>query len=393
MTSTDMNTSPALKTRQSRHLMILGGLTVITVIAAIYTVVSSREAVTSQFEPFVFFPDLEKQVEENIAEVAITSKDDGVVRLVLNDSRSKWTAPDKHGFPVKTDELRGILISLLEAEAVEAKTARADWHDLLGLEDPTADGNGIKVEVKDKAGNAFADLIIGDNVGFGAVGSEGARYVRRVNEDQTYVARGDLAVKTDINEWIVRDVVDLFRERVAKVTIEPTDGPAYVLSRATTEDANFALANIPDGREVLSDTAPNQLGSALANVKFDDVRPAADFDFSKGAQLSYETFDGLKISIAALKLGEDHWISVSGELLPAPADGASGEAEESEAPDAASGLKSREDVEAEAAGIASSTSGWAYQVPSWKGDVFQRDLESLLKPLDSDTDGAVEDAP
>lgn len=383
--------SSFLATRQGRHLTILGGLAILSVVAAIWAVTSSQQATTLAFETFRFFPDLEKQ-SETLGEVVITSKDEGTVRLSLNDSKTKWITPDKHNFPVKTEQLRGLLISLLETEAIERKTSRADWHELLGLVDPSDGGTGVRVQLKDFSGNIFGDLIVGDNVGFGAIGSQGTRYVRRGDEDQTYVARGDLAVNKEINDWIVRDVVDLFRERVKKVLVKPTEGPSYTLLRKTPSDENFVVENIPAGREVLSETTPNQLGSALANVKFDDVRPAADFDFSKGAQITYETFDGLKTTVLALKLGEDHWISVSADLLPEDIT-PNAEPDAETPPDPSSGLKSRKEVEAEAALIASKTKGWAFQIPSWKGDAFQRDLESMLKPLESETDGDVDEAP
>ena len=388
---TTSNDSSFFASRQGRHLSILGGLALVLVIAAFWAVSSSRDAARSDFEPFPFFPDLEKQAED-LAEVTITSQDDGVIRLLLSEDRTKWIAPDKNNFPVKTDELRGLLVDLLNAEAVEEKTARSDWHELLGLEDPVSEGDGVRVQLKNSKGEMFGDLIVGNNVGAGAVGADGARFVRRGGEDQTYVARGDLSVKRELNDWIVRDVIDLFRERVAKVSVTPLDGPAYTLTRATPQDENFTLPSIPEGREILSETTPNQLGSALANVKFDDVRPAGDFDFSKGAQIVYETFDGLKITLAALQIAEDHWISVSADLLPVDVTPSS-DGEATDAPDPASGLKSREEVEAEAAQIASYTNGWAFQIPSWKGDAFQRDLESMLKPLPSETDGVVEDAP
>ena len=388
---TTSNDASFFASRQGRHLLILGGLALVLVIAAIWAVSSSREAARSDFEPFAFFPDLEKQAED-LAEVVITTQEDGVVRLLLSDDRTKWIAPDKNNFPVKTDELRGLLVNLLNAKAVEEKTARADWHELLGLEDPASAGDGVRVQLSNSKGEMFGDLIIGHNVGAGAVGADGARYVRRGSEDQTYVARGDLSVKRELNDWIVRDVIDLFRERVSHVSVAPLDGPAYTLVRATPQDENFTLPVIPDGREILSETTPNQLGSALANVKFDDVRPAADFDFSKGAQIIYETFDGLKITLSALQLAEDHWISVSADLLPVDVT-PSPDGENPDTPDPASGLKSRQEVEAEAAQIASTTKGWAFQVPSWKGEAFQRDLESMLKPLPSETDGVVEDTP
>ncbi len=360
-------------------------------VAAIWAVTSSREATTAQFEAFPFFPDLVEQ-SQNLGEVVITSKENGVVRVVLSDDKTRWVAPDKHNFRVKGEEVQGLLVSLLEAEAVEAKTARADWHELLGLVDPSEGGDGVRVQLKNQSGEVFGDLIIGNNVGFGAVGSLGSRYVRRADEDQTYVARGDLAVKQELNDWIIRDVIDLFRDRVSTVSVVPADGAPYALSRQTASDENFALEAIPDGREILSEATPNQLGAALANVKFDDVRPAADFDFSKGAQITYKTFDGLQVKIAALKLAEDLWITVSVDLLPEDVSPGA-ENTEGAAPDPSTGLNSRDEVEAEAALLASRTNGWAFQIPSWKGDAFQRDLESMLKPLESDIDGEVSEAP
>lgn len=377
-------------TRQGRHVFILAAVAVVLVLAAVVAITTTQTAMTSKFETFSFFPDLQEQAPD-LAEVIITSKDEGTVRLAVSD-KNQWVAPDKFDFPVKVDQLRGLLLNLLEAKAIETKTARADWHELLGLVSPEDGGQGVAVELRDSAGATLGSLIVGDNVGYGAVGSGGARYVRRFGEDQTYVAQGDLSINKEINDWVVRDVIDLFRERVKSVAVRPIEGTSYGLFRDSNSDENFKLRDIPEGREILSETTPNQLGSALANVTFDDVRPVADFDFSKAAQIKFETFDGLKASVAALKLGEDHWISVSVDLLPEDITPGS-ETPDGEEAAVAEGLKSRKDVEAEAALIGANTTGWAFQIPSWKGEAFQRDLESMLKPPASDTDGEVEETP
>jgi hypothetical protein len=144
------------------------------------------------------------------------------------------------------------------------------------------------------------------------------------------------------------------------VDVDPPGGARFSVARAKPSDADFNLAPLPAGKTAPDPSAPDGVAAAIVGFGFDDVRSARNFDFGNPAgtaRLITKTFDGLKVTVNALKQGEDYWATVSAEALdPGKADAAK-----------------------EAALINAHASGWAYKLPAYKGQLFMTTLDSLLK--------------
>jgi hypothetical protein len=113
---------------------------------------------------------------------------------------------------------------------------------------------------------------------------------------------------------------------------------------------------LPKGRELVYDSAPDGVGAAIVGFTFDDAQPAAQFDFTRAAQIISTTFDGLTIAVKVTQQGQRYWASVL-------AAGTTPEAQ------------------AEAVTINVRTAGWAYKLPDYKAKLFMTSLDSLLKPV------------
>lgn len=349
------------KLPRGRFLAVLAGLAVVMVIAATLSLMGERARTAARFAPVAFFPGLDKSLDQ-AAKVTLTSKDGTIVMAMAPDK--KWVASSLENYPVDGKKVRVLLLSLAGVTAVEQKTAQPALHEALGLGAPDAGGSGTRIEVDDASGRAIAALIVGKEAP-GATAGEDRFYARRASEDQTYVVRGTLAHSADVSEWLETTIADISRDRVKSVDVTPAEGPAYRVSRAQAEDANFVLENVPQGRVPLNDTVANATGAALADLKLDSVQKADALDFSKAGHDVFETFDGLTVTLDVLDIDNAFWVRLN-----------------------AAGTG---DADKEAAAFNARVGGWAYKLSEWKGEILMRARERLLKSPDaakSDGDGA-----
>jgi hypothetical protein len=283
--------------------------------------------------------------------------------------------PGKLGYPADVDLVRKTVIALTEIEAVDQRTARRDWHERLGLGLPKSGGSGTIVTLKDSHGAVLAALVSGQAVEGMAASGNTAIYVRRPDEDQTYVALGSYAPQPDQSQWLDKTFLDLARDRVKTVAMKPLKGPSYTVTRAKPADQNFVVGEpLPPGRVLRTEAEPNGVGNALVGATFEDVARAETLDFKNAAHATYLTFDGLTLNVSAIEKDRDFWITVDAVANPQPS-----------APLApgtpASPVPLKPDIGKEASAINHMTAGWAYKVPRYKGVLITAALDDLLKPV------------
>ena len=148
------------------------------------------------------------------------------------------------------------------------------------------------------------------------------------------------------------------RARIAEADIDPVSGPSYAVRRDTPMAQDFKLTEMPKGRDLSYEGAPDGIGAAVVDFSFDDAKPAREFDFSDPqhtTRVVTKTFDGLTVTVSVIQQGQDYWATVSAE---------------GRGPDA---------IE-ESRAIDAKATGWAYKLPAYKGQQFMTPLENLLKP-------------
>jgi hypothetical protein len=346
-------------------LLILGLAAVVAVGAAL---MSLRDMPSGEntFTPGLLFPGLAARIND-VAVIRIKS-DKGAFSLRRQADGKTWGVPDKAGYPAQFKKIKALVVRLARTRKVEPKTRRPERYARLGVDD----AKGLLLTFEDAAGKPLAALVVGKRKYAKGGASEDWSYVRLAGEPQAWQVSGLGTVEPDVKRWLVGEILTVNRDRVRLVTLVHPDGKTVRLSRQTPEQLNFDLAGVPKGRALSSLSAPNVLGGALASLSFEDVAPVGKIDFSKAVTATFETFDGLTVSVDVVKKGDDYWAWFSARYV-AP-------------PPPAEGEKARvfphapKDGAAEARDISARVGGWAYKLARYKGEDLTRTLESFLQP-------------
>jgi len=344
---------PMFSDRRRRNLAILGGITVLFVVLAVVSVLERARELAPKFAPRPFFADLTQHVNE-IGDVAVTTKT-GTFNVKLDNG--KWVIPEKGSFPADAQQVRAIAAGLAGLEALDMRTARADWHSYLGLTAADKGGDATELKLADASGKVLADVLIGHTEGAADELGRTSVYVRRPNENQTWLTRGYIAPKTAAADWLDKSVINIARDRIKGATVTPPTGASYTLVRDSKDAPDFKLLDLPKGRALSFEGAPDGVAGAIVGFTFDDVAKASDFDFSKASQSVTNTFDGLDLTTKIAIKGMDHWATVTANATNPM-------------------------VQAEATAINARVGGWAFKLPDFKVTQFTATRDSLLKPLD-----------
>ncbi len=353
-----------LRGGQARTLTMLGVVTVLLVALAIFAVSMQRRALTSDFETRLMFPDLSEQVND-AARIEIVNRLTAVTVVRDGASGETWRLVEKDNHPARADLVKRTVVGLADLELVEARTALPDWHKHINLTDPADKGTGVRVSVFDSKGEELASLIVGKLEGSADIDGTGTIYVRRPDEDQSYVARGSFNLEQKQVPWLDTRVVDLASGRVTRVDVLPQEGPSYSVSLADGDGASkpvYRLDDLPDDLQVVTDYAIDGIGNGLVGLQFTDVAPQANITLEAPVSSVYHTDDGLQITVQAEKQGGSYYAVLDARAV----DGAD------------------EAVVQEAARLAAGFAPYAFALPTPRGADLTRSFETLTeaKPLE-----------
>lgn len=353
-----IDTKTLLQDPRRRNLAILAGVALVMVLFAALALIHQADEVAPRNTVKSFFPNLAHEA-GRVAHIRVQSRN-GTLDIVFKPDRG-WVVASHDDYPAAFDEVRETVVGMAALLTVEPKTARPDWLHYLDLDSPLHGGRGTLLTLMDDKGAILASMIVGKSTDIGDPSGAIGLFVRRPDETQSWLARSVFEPKSGASDWLSKDVMTIDRARIAETDVDPLVGPSYVARRDKPSDADFKLTELPKGRELAYDGAPDAVAAAIVDFSFDDVRPARNFDFTDPAHLSRvvtKTFDGLTVTVDVLQQGGDYWATVS-----------------------ADGGANSPDARKEARDIDSHASGWAYKLPAFKGQLFTTTLESLLKPV------------
>jgi Domain of unknown function (DUF4340) len=353
---------------QRRVLMLLAAGVV--VIAVALWLSSQRHLERSIVAGQPVLPELRKSL-NSIGEVRLI-KGDGS-RTTLKKRDKDWVVAERD-FPADDGRVRKLLLDLSDLKVIEEKTRDPANYSKLGVEDvKAANATGTRVELAE--GAKTVSLILGKPSG------TKSGFVRVADKEQSLLAGPQVSVDADPRHWLDRTVLDLPQDRVKEVAVTPASGPAYTVTRASKEEKDFTIADLPKGRALSSTGAPNPIAGSLAGLSLDDVRKARSGtqanaapavvptsaksgDSNKDAKpegpahATFQTFDGLTLNVSGHKEGERHFVTF----------------------DAKSTAK---ETEAEAQKINARAAGWEIEIPGYKYDAIFRPLEDSLAKVET----------
>jgi len=277
-----------------------------------------------------------------------------------------WGLADRGGYPVQETKLHAMLTALTELRLVEQRTADPTQFATLGVEDPTGkDSNSNLLSVLDASGKPLLALIVGHRRVRTSGNVPEEVYVRRPNENQSWLAEGSLEVDSDPQLWLDRDIMNIDHSRIAKVVVTH-GGEALKFAR----DKDKLALDAPADHPKLDDYKLQDVSRALELLTFEDVHPDAAAPGEPIGQSVFSTSDGL---------------TVTASLFRSPPDAAA-------KPDAAATPAADHDVlarfsvtgddkaKAEADRLQARLAGWTYQLGAWKQKSLAPSIEDLKAP-------------
>ena len=338
-------------------------------VAMLVLLLPGKTGKESGFETAPLIPELQEQVND-IVWIRFTGGG-GETIATLERREGRWVVLESSAYYADWDKLRRLLSDLAQAESVEAKTAKPEYYDRLGVEDVTsADAVGVMVEFDQAAG--LPAVIIGKS----AQGREG-QYARLSGQEQSVLLDRRISVPRERSGWLETSIVSIADSDVVEVEVSHGDGDRILADRASVDEENFTLRTLPEGREVQSDWSINSLANGLASLTLDEVAAGDSVDWSDASVYRVVTKDGLQIEVELVAIpGEDeeastddeYWIRLEAGTYTTAVD---------------SGVEEAGDAAAQAGEINRRVEGWAYRIPKYKFDSMTKKTEDLLKSPES----------
>jgi hypothetical protein len=222
-----------------------------------------------------------------------------------------WTVVNKSNYPAAPERMRGLLRGLARLRLLAPKTRRRALFDRLGLGDPPG-GAATRVSVQDRMGETVAALLVGKPPADLLGSANRGVYVRRPDDDQTWLARGDLDVTGDAIDWLDRRIIDIPPARLAAVTLTGADGEVVTLRRGKPTAA-FVVAGFPVDMKGEESAMLAARAAALSSLELADVKPAADAPAPTTGIVAaaFVTFDGLTITAQTYQAGGADWLALA----------------------------------------------------------------------------------
>lgn len=214
---------------------------------------------------------------DDIARVTITtaSASGDADAVDLTRDGDEWRLASKANFPAEPDRVRQLITTLSELRTAEPKTANPDLHNRLAVQWPDSterDPDDFSprptlVSITDADGEPITEIVLGDTT---YAGGGPRQYARLLNDNQSWLLSASVTIPRGPLGFANTRFVELPRDSVQSVTITHVGGETLELTRDDPE-ADFNVANLPEGATMKNQALANNTGNSLAFVNFTDV--------------------------------------------------------------------------------------------------------------------------
>ena len=289
------------------------------------------------------FPDLAPKLQD-AARIEITHQSK---TTAIEKHGDTWGLVDRGGYVVQASKLRGMLTALTELRLVEQRTSDPEQFNRLGLEDPNGKtGTSNLLRVLDASGKPIAALVVGHR----RVRTQGnvpeQVYVRRTDDNQTWLAEGNLQADADPQLWLERDIMNIDHARIANVAVTHGDEKLEL-----ARDGQKLALKAPAEHPPLDDYKVDDIDRGLELLTFQDVQTDKEAVGDKVGQSVYTTDDGLAVTATVFKGEKDIWARFA----------------------ATGNDKSKDEADKLNARLA----GWTYQLGAWKQKALVPSMDDL----------------
>jgi len=339
-------------------------LFIVTIAMVILMVMTIQRPSDNNEDEGLLFPGLFEQL-SSIDSIQLKSSQD---EFTLYKQGEDWFITEHWDFPADFNLVKRALIDLSEAQILERKTADPEQHYVLGLSGFENGGDSIHITLLNGE-KEVSGLVLGLERELGQTGGERQFYVRRANENKTWLAEGYLNINPLMLNWIKGEVINIARERIAQVDIIQPSGARATLINLGKKD-KFGTPKERQNTVFKYDQLGYDIAGSLVQLQMEDVQPLAEFSRS-GAEVvvaEFITFDGLKVSVeTSFDIDSGSYNSTfkadfdAARIKPAPQDIQALEV-----------LKTAEQVQQEVAVINAQLANWVYRFGGFVGTNLMR---------------------
>lgn len=334
-------------------------LAVVVLLVGLLAIVELSEDTGAPSHDQLLLPELKGLINE-IDSLTVRRGDE---ELSIEASDGAWSVSSRGGYPADVGRIRELALALADARVVEEKTSNPESYAQLGVEGPVSGSDSVQVDLA--AGDRHFGVIIGNTA------QRSYRYVRLADSATSLMIDRNPDVPATSGDWLAPDVIDVPAARIRSIVIAHADGEEIRIGKPSADTTDFAIDNLPDGREPSYPTVANGLAGALSALDLEDVRPAVGGDAATVTR--YETFDGLVVTASIRREDDAAWIGFAASVAEVQAGGEAQAGPES-VEDA-----SEHDPAAEAQSINARLGAWEYRVADYKANLMQRRWDDILK--------------
>ena len=374
---------------KQKTLIGLGIAAAVVVVGAMIAVQRQQSSHLPELQSGLLFDGLM----DKAATVAAIKLESGADKLTLTGSDDRWAVAEKGGYPARFELVKTTIVAMASIETITAKTADPARFADLGLADPDAEqGAGTRITLVDAAGAELAAMVLGEP----ATGGGNKRYVRRIGDDQTWLAETDLNVVMNPLAWISTDLLDIQPDRVQRISITTPEGGTALIEKPDRKAEDYALKDMPEGHELRAVSSLDMVVAGLSGLRAEDVAPRDQVMTAEAPRTvaRFETYEGLVVTAESITKDDKTWASFSAAFDPAlvvpeaPIVQVPGEttAKDETGEDQDADAEEPFDAAKTATELNQKLAGWAYQIPQFKANQLTAGLDDLTKPIKTEDD-------
>lgn len=344
-------------------LILLTLLTVVVVVAA--SIFVQLRAPQSEKDKPLFFPELAEQI-ESINHIAIENYAGSVNLTRINNL---WTIDEFDGYPALPDKVKSTVLGAADLRINAPKTALPRLYHRLGVEGLGEDkeSTSLLLTIKDASSNDIIKVILGKSRLSSASQSSPGLYVRKPDDEQSYLVDGVIditAVKTD---WIERSLFDIPKEAIKSIRVAHHDDDTFTLFKNEKGQEHFQLKNLPSGKKIAPEIIINKFGSILQDVQINGARSKEILQApAKIIEAQIITFEGIIADIVAFELDGTPYASFEFKF------------DEAFIPEDEEQLKV-DDVKTTISDLNTRTSNWWFEIQEFKYDELKKRSDMVMR--------------
>lgn len=356
----------------TKRLNSLTVLAIITLVMVLLMMVTIYRAQDTTDDYALLFPGLFEDL-NRVDNIAFKSREGS---FTLYREGEEWFLREHYGYPANFDDVKRMLIDIAEAKILERKTDNPMEHNLLGVEGGE-DSEALQITLL--AGeDEVAGLVLGKQRPTTSQVGPKEFYVRRAGEDRAWLTEGYLLISPVMLNWIQGQIMDLARERIARVEIIQPNGDKAELINLGQKD-KFGTPESRDNTVFRYAQLGYDIAGSLHALRMEDVLPVDEFSRGDADVVTarFTTFDGLVITSETSFDDGFYYARFSASFEPSVVKAAPDDIQQLDV------LKTADEVRAEVEELNSRLAPWVYRVSGFVGTNLMRARSDIVTERDN----------